>query len=73
MGLAPVLVTFLSAGTGSLIRVTEEGGEGTVLHSRERVRQEQLWLWQQEPEAAGHVTLGQEERRSTGILLVLLY
>ena len=52
--------------------MTEEGGEGTVLHSRESARQEQLWLWQQEPEAAGHVTLGQEER-STGLLLVLLY
>lgn len=52
--------------------VSEEGSEGTVLHSRESMRQEQLWLWQQEPEAAGHVTLAQEER-STGILLVLLY
>lgn len=70
--MAPVLDTFLSAGTGSLIRVTEEGGKGTVLHSRENVRQEQLRLLLQEPEAADHVTLGQAER-STGILLALLY
>lgn len=70
--MAPVLDTFLSAGTGSLIRVTEERGKGTVLHSRENVRQEQLRLLQQEPEAADHVTLGQAER-STGILLALLY
>lgn len=69
--MAPVLDTFLSAGTGSLIRVTEERGKGTVLH-RENVRQEQLRLLQQEPEAADHVTLGQAER-STGILLALLY
>lgn len=72
MGLAPVLDTSLGAGTGSLIRVTEERGEGTVLHSRKNVRQEQLRLLQQEPEAADRVTLGQAER-GTGILLVLLY